>query len=345
MLLADFDYILPKELIAQEGLPNREDAKLLVVRADSAREHRHIKDLPDYFQKGDLLILNNTKVAKAKLIGRKMTGGKVDCLVLPRLNGSAKETGGLRDALIRGPKIRPGATLLFTAPATGQELRAQVLENVKGAQFKVEFDHPELIEEAAELPIPPYIKKKLEDPERYQTVYSKIRGSLAAPTAGLHFTPGLMQALEQKGVEFAYLTLHVGIGTFAPIRVDRVEDWKMHPEYFEVSAESAEKINAAAAAGRRCFAVGTTSVRTLESVTKDGAVAAGSGWTDIFIYPGHRFAFPYSGILTNFHLPQSTLLLLTCAFAGTERLLEVYNEAVAQRYRFFSLGDAMLIQR
>ncbi len=351
MLLSEFDYPLPKELIAQEGLPNREDAKLLVLGTDGAREHRQIKNLPDYFRKGDLLIVNNTRVAKAKLIGKKETGGKVDCLVLPRLNGSASDTSPVRDALIRGSNIKPGMTLIFPinpsgdGSKSGAELKAKVVENTKGAQYKIEFDRPDQIEAAGELPIPPYIKKKMEDQSRYQTVYSKIQGSLAAPTAGLHFTPELMKQLEDKGVEFAYLTLHVGIGTFAPIRVDTVEEWKMHPEYFDVTPETAAKINAAIEAGRRCFAVGTTSIRTLESATQNGRVAVGSGWTDIYIYPGHRFAFPYAGALTNFHLPESTLLLLACAFAGKEWLMDAYKEAIEKRYRFFSLGDGMLIYR
>ncbi len=344
MLLSDFDYPLPKELIAQEGLANREDANLLVLRGDAPREHRQIKDFAEYFQKGDLLILNNTKVAKAKLIGRKSTGGKVDCLVLPQLNGSAsKNSNSVRDALIRGSKMRPGTTIYFDGPTGQSKLQAKILENTKGAQFRIEFDNPDQIEDAGVLPIPPYIKKKLEDPDRYQTVYSEKWGSLAAPTAGLHFTPRLMKSLEEKGVAFAFLTLHVGIGTFAPIRAETIEDWKMHPEYYEVSAESADKINSSLAAGRRCFAVGTTSVRTLESVTQNNKVSAGSGWTDIYIYPGYQFKFPYGGLLTNFHLPRSTLLLLTSAFAGKERLFEAYRDAISHNYRFFSLGDAMLV--
>lgn len=345
MKLTEFDYDLPKELIAQEGLADREAARLMVLDADGSRHHKTIRDLPDCFQAGDLLILNNTRVAKAKLLGKKATGGKIDCLVLPLLNGSAhKESSPVRQALIRGPKIRPGLTLQFNLP-DGAPLTAKVLEKTRGAEFKVEFSDISRIEEASELPIPPYIKSKLSDPERYQTVYSKNTGSLAAPTAGLHFTPSLLKSLEARGVETAFLTLHVGIGTFAPIRVENVEEWKMHPEFYEVSDESAAKINAAIAAGHRCFAVGTTSIRTLESATENGQVRAGHGWTDIYIYPGYAFKFPYAGVMTNFHLPQSTLLLLMSAFAGKERLFAAYREAIEKRYRFFSLGDAMVIYK
>lgn len=345
MNLSDFDYVLPKELIAQEGPDDREAARLMVLRSDGSRAHSGIRQLADQFQPGDLLIVNNTRVVRSRLIGRKESGGKVDCLVLPLVNGEAHSGSPVRKALLRGSNIQEGTVLTFPTrePGSGAPLRARVVQKLQGAQFSIQFDEPGRIAECGELPLPPYIKKRLDEQERYQTVYSAPEGSLAAPTAGLHFTPRLLDALQAKGVERAELTLHVGIGTFAPIRTDVVENWTMHPEYYEVSPDAAERINAAIAAGRRCFAVGTTSVRTLESVTRDGQVRAGSGWTDIYIYPGYRFQFPYAGLMTNFHLPKSTLLLLASAFAGKERLLEAYDEAVRERYRFFSLGDAMLI--
>lgn len=346
MKLTDFDYHLPKELIAQEGLPQRDLARLMVLCADGRTEHKTIQNLPEFFRKGDLLIMNDARVSPAKLLGKKTTGGKVDCLVLPPAPGNGSANGlKTREALLRGGRIRPGTVMQFHKGAGPQmeTLEAKVVEKIKGSRFKIEFDRPEQVESFGILPLPHYIKKDLAEPERYQTVYSKKQGSLAAPTAGLHFTPGLMKTLTDAGVEFAFLTLHIGIGTFAPIRAENVEDWKMHPEYYQVSPESAEKINRALGAGQRCFAVGTTSVRTLETATMEGRVKAGEGWTDIYLYPGYNFKFPYSGLLTNFHLPQSTLLLLASAFAGRERILSAYAEAVREKYRFFSLGDSMLI--
>jgi S-adenosylmethionine:tRNA ribosyltransferase-isomerase len=340
MLLSDFDYPLPPERIAHEGLAKRDEARLLVLNPDGSRSHRQILNLPEYLKAGDLVILNDTRVAPAKLIGKKSTGGKIDCLLLPETSPNGAPAR-IREALLRGSSIRPGTELLFEA--RGETLKATVLEKLGGARHRIEWDRPEAIEQFAQLPLPPYIKKALPEPDRYQTVYSRETGSLAAPTAGLHFTPELMKRLEERGVEFARLTLHIGIGTFAPIRTPNLDDWKMHPEYYRVLPETAEKINRAIAAGRRCFGVGTTCVRTLETVTKNGRVEAGEGWTDIFIKPGHRFQFPYAGLLTNFHLPESTLVILISALAGRENLLSAYAEAVEKQYRFYSLGDSMLI--
>lgn len=340
MLLSDFDYHLPPERIAHEGLARRDEARLLVLNPDGTRSHRQVKDLPEYLRSGDLVIVNDTRVAPAKLIGKKESGGKIDCLLLPE-SAPGDSPARVREALLRGSKIRPGLKLVFES--RGATLRATVLEKLEGARFRVEWDRPEKIEDFARLPLPPYIKKELAEPERYQTVYSREAGSLAAPTAGLHFTPELMKRLEGSGVEFVRLTLHIGIGTFAPIRTESLDEWKMHPEYYKVSPEAAEKINRALESGRRCFCVGTTTVRTLETVTRGGRVKAGEGWTDLFIFPGHRFEFPYAGLLTNFHLPKSTLVILVSALAGRERLLDAYRQAVEKGYRFYSLGDSMLI--
>jgi len=339
MKLSDFDYDLPKELIAQEGLANRDEAKLLVLNSDGSLEHSGIKHLSEFFRAGDMLILNDTRVTRSKLLGKKESGGKIDCMVLP--DGAS---GKIREALLRGSRVKPGINILFEN--SGQiALRAKVLERVAGAKYRIEFDNPGLLEHFGQLPLPPYIKKPLENQERYQTVYSRENGSLAAPTAGLHFTPDMLSSLAKNGVNLVYLTLHVGIGTFAPIHAENVEDWKMHAEYYNVPVESAGKINNAIKTGKRIFAVGTTSVRTLETTTENGNVTAGEGWTDIYIYPGYNFKVPYAGMLTNFHLPESTLFLLACAFAGKERLLQAYEEAIKNKYRFYSLGDSTLILR
>ncbi len=345
MNLSEFDFDLPDELIAQEGLRERDSSRLMVMHPDGRREHLFFRDILSFFKKGDLLVMNDTRVLPARLIGRKSSGGKVDVLVLSPENDRASVGGGHQEAFIRGSNIKPGTRIEFGSPGNGGEDKffAEVTELVSGARFRVKFSHPDKIHTLAQLPIPPYIKKPLENPERYQTVYSKNSGSLAAPTAGLHFTPELFKLLEAKGVELARITLHVGMGTFAPIRTEKVEDWKMHAEHYSVNAETAEKINACQKDGRRLFAVGTTTIRTLESVASDGAVHSGESWSEIFIYPGYEFKLKYAGMVTNFHLPQSTLILLTSAFAGREKLLAAYKDAVQLRYRFYSLGDAMLI--
>lgn len=349
MELKDFYYDLPKERIAQEGLKDRDQARLLVLNADGTFQHQQVGELAALLKQGDLLILNDTRVSKSRLLGKKETGGKIDCLILPNLetgyNGSPE-----REVLLRGSKIRPGTKIIFHRPslpsqpsASTETLEAQVLEHFSGARYKIQFNHPGLIAAWGQLPLPPYIKKETKDEDRYQTVYSKLEGSLAAPTAGLHFTEALIQNLKLKGVRFSFLTLHVGIGTFAPIRTETVEDWKMHAEHYQITQNTALEIQEALKSRKRIFAVGTTTVRVLETMLQKGGIAPSEGWTDIFIYPGYSFRFPYAGLMTNFHLPESTLLLLTAAFAGREKILSAYQEAIEQKYRFYSFGDAMLI--
>lgn len=339
MKLSEFDYFLPKELIAQEGLSKRDESRLLVLYPSGKREHLFFRDLSKLLKPGDLLILNDTKVVRAKLLGRKESGGKVDCLLLP----DPPSSDGIREVLLRGSKIKAGTKIVFQGE--NKKLHAQVLEKVSDAQYKIEFEDPALVEEFAELPLPPYIKKEQKDPARYQTIYARKTGSLAAPTAGLHFTQELMDELISNGIDLVYLTLHIGIGTFAPIRSEIVENWKMHSEYFQISDESAKKINEAMKNKKRIFVCGTTIVRVLESTFQEGKILATDGWTELFIYPGYKFHFPYAGLLTNFHLPKSTLLLLVCAFAGKERIFSAYQEAVEKRYRFYSFGDAMMLLR
>lgn len=322
MRLDEFDYPLPRELIAQRPLEDRSASRLLVLGA--GMEHRSFRDIKDYLAPGDLLVVNDTRVVPARLRGRKGTGGRVEALLVRRV-------GGLWEALVRGKNIGPGTELSFGP--FGAAVRGKV-----GGRFLLEFDEdpfPRL-----EVPTPPYIKERLRDGERYQTVYGSKPGSIAAPTAGLHFTPALMGELEAMGVETAHITLHIGPGTFTPVRCQIVEDHKMEPEYFEVPEGTAEAID-----GRegRLFAVGTTTLKALESACTSGRVEAASGWSDLFIHPPHRFRAPVDGLLTNFHLPRSTLLMLVAAYAGLERVLEAYQAAVDLGYRFYSFGDAMLI--
>lgn len=342
MKLSEFDYDLPKELIAQEGLSRRDEARMMTLYPDR-RENRLIKELPEFFSDGDILVINNTRVLKSRLIGKKESGGKIDCLILP---SGSNGNGAVKEALIRGSKIRPGTKIYFGSGNGSEPLQATVVDQISGTRFKLEFNDATRIADYGSVPLPPYIKKKLEDTERYQTIYSEKSGSLAAPTAGLHFTDTLMRRLKSKGVEIVNVTLHIGIATFAPIRCENVEDWTMHDEFYQITEQNAQRINEGLKSKKRFFAVGTTSVRTLETAmmnSKSGAVEAGDGWTNIYIYPGYRFKFPYSGLLTNFHLPESTLLLLVSAFVGRERILAAYAEAVQKKYRFYSFGDAMLI--
>ncbi len=337
--LSDFDFELPQELIAQEGLAERDSARMMVLRPSGAFEHQQVRDLPSIWKSGDLVVRNDTRVARARLFGKKDTGRKVDCLIV-----SDSVQPEEKEALLRGKAFGQGSTIAFQTPG-GKTFSAEVMEWLGGSKYRLRFSDPAMIQECAKLPIPPYIKKPLESEERYQTVYSKLEGSLAAPTAGLHFTPELIQKLEGQGVEFASVTLHVGIGTFAPIREQNLELVKLHAEHFSVTEETAERINLAIREGRRIFAVGTTSVRCLESAMDGemGRMKASSGWTEIFIYPGYVFKTPLAGMMTNFHLPESSLLCLTGAFIGRERLLSAYAEAIKEKYRFYSLGDSMLI--
>lgn len=340
MRVEDFDYHLPPELIAQRPVEPRDASRLLVLHRNSGRlEHRRFYELPLYLKLGDVLVLNDTRVIPARLLGKKAkTGGQVEVFLLKPLGGDCWEV------LVRpGRRVPPGTELIFG----GGELRAKVLDRTPQGGRLVEFEYEgkweEVIERLGEVPLPPYIKEKLPDPERYQTVYASKPGSVAAPTAGLHFTPRLLKELEEKGIKIVYILLHVGLGTFRPVREEVVEKHKMHAEYFRVDEGAARTINEARRQGGRVIAVGTTVVRTLETVaTPEGDIKPGEGLTELFIYPGYRFK-AVDGLITNFHLPRSTLLMLVCAFAGREKILEAYQVAIKERYRFYSFGDAMLI--
>lgn len=341
MKVSDFDYYLPPELIAQYPAPEREGSRLLVLFRNTGEiVHTVFSAVPEYLAPGDVLVLNETKVFPARLIGRRAdTGGQLEVVLL-----NEKEPG-LWEALVRpGRRARPGLTLIFG----DGELQAEVGERTGAGGRMLKFLDTsafwEKLFRIGEVPLPPYIKRKPEkiDQTRYQTVYARVPGSVAAPTAGLHFTPELLHKIEQKGVHLARTLLHVGLGTFRPVRVEEVEKHQMHAEYWKLEEGAASLINAARRRGNRVIAVGTTVVRVLETAAEGDYVKAGEGWTRLFIYPGYRFRIT-DGLITNFHLPRSTLLMLVCAFAGRTRVLHAYQEAVACRYRFFSYGDAMLI--
>ena len=341
MTTKDFYYELPQELIAQTPLEDRTASRLMVVNRTSGEiEHKHFYDIVDRLREGDCLVMNNTRVIPARLYGTKEgSGGKIEFLLLKRLELDKWEV-----ILRPGKKAKPGSRFEFG----GGLLRAEVLEIIEDGNRIVRFEYDgvweELLDKLGEMPLPPYIKEKLTDRERYQTVYSKIEGSAAAPTAGLHFTKELLEKIKAKGVELAYLTLHVGLGTFRPVSVENVEDHLMHTEYYQISAETAEKINRARKRGGRIIAVGTTSVRTLETVADDdGSLRAASGETSIFIYPGYKFK-AVDCLITNFHLPESTLMMLVSAFSTKDITFNAYKTAVAEKYRFFSFGDAMYIE-
>ena len=340
MKTSDFFYDLPEELIAQDPLEDRTASRLLVLnRETGAVEHKIFSDVIDYLNKGDCLVINNTRVIPARLIGEKEgTGGKVEVLLLKRRANDVWET------LVKpGKKLRPGAKITF---GDGR-LRAEVLEVVEEGNRLVKFHYEgifeEILDSLGEMPLPPYITHKLEDKEMYQTVYAKFDGSAAAPTAGLHFTKELLNKIEEKGIKISSITLHVGLGTFRPVKVDDVNNHHMHTEWYEVNAEAAEIINETKRNGGRVICVGTTSCRTIESVAdENGYMKAKTGETDIFIYPGYKFKI-MDGLITNFHLPESTLVMLVSAFAGKENVLSAYETAVKERYRFFSFGDAMIL--
>ncbi len=340
MKASDFDYELPEDLIAQSPLDKRDASRLLVYHRDNKRiEHRIFKDILAYLNPGDCLVLNNTRVMPARLLGEnEATGGQMEFVLLSRVDGDVWRV------LVRpGKKARIGGFFVFGAGL----LRAEVLSTTEEGGRLVRFFYTGVFEEVLDrvgiMPLPPYIHEELKDKERYQTVYAVHQGSAAAPTAGLHFTPELLKALKDKGIEIAYLTLHVGIGTFRPVKVENVEEHRMHEEVYEVPVEAAQTINRTKAEGGRVIAVGTTSARTLESVVDAfGQIHSGSGETGIFIYPGYHYQV-VDALITNFHLPKSTLMMLVSALAGREEILGVYREAVLQRYRFFSFGDAMLI--
>ncbi|MBQ4146077.1 MAG: tRNA preQ1(34) S-adenosylmethionine ribosyltransferase-isomerase QueA [Clostridia bacterium] len=341
MSTKDFYYDLPEERIAQTPLEDRTSSKLLVLDRETGEiEHKHFRDILEYLKPGDCLVMNNTRVIPARLYGSKEgTGGKIEFLLLKRISLDDWEV-----ILKPGKKAKPGARFIFGDGI----LKAEVLEIIEDGKRIVRFEYDgvweEILDRLGEMPLPPYIKEKLTDRERYQTVYSKIEGSAAAPTAGLHFTTELLKKVKDAGVSIAELTLHVGLGTFRPVSVENAEEHIMHTEYYEVSKESAELINRTRQNGGRIIAVGTTSVRTLETVAKEnGEMCEQCGDTNIFIYPGYKFK-AVDGLITNFHLPESTLLMLVSALAGKENILNAYKTAIDMEYRFFSFGDAMFIQ-
>lgn len=341
MKKSDFYFDLPQELIAQDPLENRSGSRLLVLDKKSGSVEHHIfSEIIDYLNPGDCLVLNDTKVIPARLLGeREDTGAAVEVLLLKRREKDVWET------LVKpGKKARPGMQLVFG----GGLLHAEVLEIVEEGnrliRFRYEGIFEEVLDQLGEMPLPPYITHKLQDKNRYQTVYAKYEGSAAAPTAGLHFTKQLLSAIEEKGVDIAYVTLHVGLGTFRPVKAENILEHHMHSEFYQVSAEAAEKINRAKESGHRVICVGTTSCRTVESAADaDGKLRERCDNTQIFIYPGYRFKV-LDALITNFHLPESTLVMLVSALAGREQVLHAYEEAIRERYRFFSFGDAMLIQ-
>lgn len=338
MKLSDFMYDLPEERIAQTPAEPRDHSRLMVVHRDNHElEHRHFYDVIDYLNPGDVLVINETRVIPARLIGERPSGGACEVLLLKQLAPKRWET------LVKpGKKLKPGAEVIFG----GGRLKGRVVEttDVGGriVEFECEGTFEAALDELGEMPLPPYIHEKLADRERYQTVYAKQEGSAAAPTAGLHFTPELLERIRAKGVEIVPVLLHVGLGTFRPVKVENVEDHEMHSEYFEVTEEAAARINAARQRGGRIIAVGTTSVRTLESAAENGLLLPKRGETKIFIRPGYRYQM-VDALITNFHLPGSTLMMLVSALYDREHIIAAYEEAVREEYRFFSFGDAMLI--
>ena len=340
MNVKDFDYYLPEELIAQDPLEDRSSSRLMVLNPENgAVEHRIFRDVVEYLKPGDCLVINNTKVIPARLFGVKEgTEAKIEILLLKRHQGDIWET------LVKpGKKAKIGTKIQFGDGLLVGEVVDIVEEGNRLIRFEYEGIFEEVLDQLGQMPLPPYITHQLKDKNRYQTVYAKYDGSAAAPTAGLHFTPQLLQQIRDMGVEIAEVTLHVGLGTFRPVKVENVLDHHMHSEFYQVTQEAADKINRAHAKGHRVIAVGTTSTRTLESAAgEDGILTEKSGWTDIFIYPGYQFKV-IDGLITNFHLPQSTLVMLVSALAGREHVLHAYEEAVKEKYRFFSFGDAMLI--
>ena len=339
MKKTDFYFDLPEELIAQTPIPERDHSRLLVLNRKSGEiEHRHFYDLPDYLNKGDCLVVNDSRVLPARLLGCRSSGGSVELVLLRDLGD------GRWECLSRpGRKTKPGTELSFGEG----ELMATVMEVTDGGNRIVQFHYDgiflEVLERLGKMPLPPYIKEELKDAERYQTVYSRELGSAAAPTAGLHFTEELLDQIRAKGIKICTVTLHVGLGTFRPVKEDEIEDHAMHSEYCFIPEETSRVVTETKRSGGRVIAVGTTSCRTLESFAKeDGTLPTASGWTNIFIYPGYRFKC-IDALVTNFHLPESTLIMLVSALAGREKILNAYRTAVEEKYRFFSFGDAMFI--
>ena len=339
MKVSDFNYELPEELIAQTPIEKRDSSRLMVLNKEKQTiEHKVFSDIIEYLNEGDCLVINNTKVIPARLYGKKETGANIEFLLLNRIEGDIWEV------MVRpGRKLQVGTKVIFGEGL----LEAEILEMLEGGNRKVQFKYKgifnEILDQIGMMPLPPYIKERLEKKERYQTVYAKYEGSAAAPTAGLHFTEDLLKKIEEKGVNIAKVTLHVGIGTFRPVKVENIEDHKMHSEHFYIKKEDVEKINNAKKAGKRIISVGTTSCRVLETVAdENGMLKETEGDTSIFIYPGYKFKC-IDALITNFHLPESTLIMLVSTFAGREYIMNAYNEAVKEKYRFFSFGDAMFI--
>lgn len=341
MKVSDFYFELPEELIAQYPLEKRDSSRLMVLDKKTGEiEHRKFHDILEYLNEGDTLVLNNTRVLPARLIGEKEeTGGKIEFLLLKRIEGDKWE------CLAKpGRKAKVGTVFTFGEGKLKAIVREIGEEGNRIIEFKYDGIFEQVLDELGQMPLPPYIHEKLEDKERYQTVYSKEKGSAAAPTAGLHFTEELLKEIKDKGVNIAYLTLHVGLGTFRPVKVDDVNNHVMHSEYYHLDKENAELINKTKEAGNRVIAVGTTSSRTLETIgDENGRVREQSGWTDIFIYPGYKFKI-VDNLITNFHLPESTLIMLVSALAGQDNIMNAYNIAVKEKYRFFSFGDSMFIK-
>ena len=341
MKTSDFYYDLPQELIAQDPLEDRSSSRLMHLSLkDGSIEHRHFTDVLDYMEEGDCLVINDTKVIPARLIGAKEeTGAKIEVLLLKRGADDVWET------LVKpGRKAKPGTRISFGDGLLVGEVVDIVDEGNRLIHFEYEGIFEEILDQLGQMPLPPYITHQLEDKNRYQTVYAKHSGSAAAPTAGLHFTPELLKEIEEKGVQIARVTLHVGLGTFRPVKVDNILEHHMHSEFYQIEEEAAEKINRAKESGHRVICVGTTSCRTIESAAdKNGKLHATNGWTEIFIYPGYEFKV-LDCLITNFHLPESTLVMLVSALAGREQVLSAYEEAVKEKYRFFSFGDAMFIK-
>lgn len=341
MKTSDFYYELPQELIAQDPLEDRSSSRLMILDRETGNiSHRHFRDIIAYLNPGDCLVVNDTKVIPARLYGSKVgTEAKIEVLLLKRKEHDIWET------LVKpGRKAKPGTRISFGEGLLMGEVLDVVEEGNRLIQFSYTGIFEEILDQLGQMPLPPYITHQLKDKNRYQTVYAKHDGSAAAPTAGLHFTPELLQQIEEKGVHIAHVTLHVGLGTFRPVKVEDVTQHHMHSEFYIVEEEQAERINDTKRRGNKVVAVGTTSCRTLEAATgEDGILKSGSGWTDIFIYPGYQFRM-IDQLITNFHLPESTLLMLVSALAGKERIMKAYEEAVKEKYRFFSFGDAMYIR-
>ena len=339
MKVSDFNYILPEELIAQTPIQKRDESRLMVLdRKNKTVEHKIFKNILDYLKPGDVLVRNNTKVLPARIYGKKETGANVEFLLLNNIEGDIWES------IVRpGNKLHVGTKVIFGEG----KLKAEILEVLEGGTRKVKFEYDgifnEILDQIGLMPLPPYIHEELKEKDRYQTVYAEFQGSAAAPTAGLHFTDELLEKIKEKGVEIANVTLHVGIGTFRPVKVENIEEHHMHSEHFYIKKEDVEKINKAKEEGRRVIAVGTTSCRVLESIAdENGMVKETEEDTNIFIYPGYKFKC-IDGLITNFHLPESTLLMLVSALAGKDFIMGAYNQAVKEKYRFFSFGDAMII--